>query len=92
MREAIGGGDCDAVTMVRPLLANPNLPNDILAAEAAGKEVYEAEEPCSLCNRCLLAAPEFPVGCLDDRRFEQRYPDRAERYDAMIRELFALYR
>jgi 2,4-dienoyl-CoA reductase-like NADH-dependent reductase (Old Yellow Enzyme family) len=91
IRDAITSGDCDAVTMVRPLLANPDLPKLILAAEAAGSQAYEPDEPCSLCNRCLLAAPEFPVGCLDDRRYEQRYPDPAQRYDAMIKELFALY-
>lgn len=92
IREAIASGDCDAVTMVRPLLANPDLPNKILAAEAAGQEDYQADKPCSLCNRCLLAAPEFPVGCLDDRRFEDAYPNPVARYDAMIRALFALYR
>jgi 2,4-dienoyl-CoA reductase (NADPH2) len=78
--------------MVRPLLANPDLPAKILAAEDRGETDYEAAEPCSLCNRCLLAAAEFPVGCLDDRRFEQRYPDPQARYDAMIEELFDLYR
>jgi 2,4-dienoyl-CoA reductase-like NADH-dependent reductase (Old Yellow Enzyme family) len=91
IRDAIAVGDCDAVTMVRSLLANPNLPNEILAAEAQGKVDYEAEEPCSLCNRCLLAAPEFPVGCLDDRRYTKRHPNPIERYDAMIKDLFALY-
>jgi 2,4-dienoyl-CoA reductase-like NADH-dependent reductase (Old Yellow Enzyme family) len=91
IRDAIAVGDCDAVTMVRSLLANPNLPQEILAAEADGKADYEPGEPCSLCNRCLLAAPEFPVGCLDDRRYENRYPNPVERYDAMIKDLFALY-
>ena len=86
------GGACDAVTMVRPLLANPELPKEILAAEQAGRDDYEAEEPCSLCNRCLLAAPKFPVGCLDERRYEKRYPDPEERYDAMMNDLFDLYR
>jgi len=92
IRDAIESGDCDAVTMVRPLLANPDLPKHILAAEAAGEANYEADEPCSLCNRCLLAAPEFPVGCLDDRRYEQRHQDPFKRYDAMIKDLFALYK
>jgi hypothetical protein len=80
------------VTMVRPLLANPSLPVKILAAEAEGASDYEANEPCSLCNRCLLAAPEFPVGCLDERRFEGQYPDYKARYDAMIAKVFELYR
>jgi 2,4-dienoyl-CoA reductase-like NADH-dependent reductase (Old Yellow Enzyme family) len=92
IRQAITAGDCDAVTMARPLLANPDLPCEILAAEAAGRDDYQAKEPCSLCNRCLLAAPEFPVGCLDDRRYVARYSDPSTRYDAMIHDLFALYR
>lgn len=92
IREAIASGDCDAVTMVRPLIANPDLPKAILRAEAQGADDFAAEEPCSLCNRCLLAAPEFPVGCLDDRRYEQRIPDPVKRYDAMIKDLFDLYR
>lgn len=92
IRDAIASGDCDAVTMVRPLLANPTLPRAIVAAELAGADDYVADEPCSLCNRCLLAAPEFPVGCLDDRRLERAYPQPAERYDEMMRRLFALYR
>jgi 2,4-dienoyl-CoA reductase-like NADH-dependent reductase (Old Yellow Enzyme family) len=91
IRDAITSGDCDAVTMVRPLLANPDLPMQILKAEADGEPDYEADEPCSLCNRCLLAAPEFPVGCLDERRYRARFPDPAACYDEMIKELFALY-
>jgi 2,4-dienoyl-CoA reductase (NADPH2) len=92
IRDAIASGDCDAVTMVRPLLANPDLPKLILKAEADGEHDFAAKEPCSLCNRCLLAAPEFPVGCLDDRRYERRFHDPVKRYDAMIRDLFALYK
>jgi 2,4-dienoyl-CoA reductase-like NADH-dependent reductase (Old Yellow Enzyme family) len=90
IRVAITNGDCDAVTMVRPLLANPDLPSKILKAEANGAADYEADEPCTLCNRCLLAAPEFPVGCLDERRFKH-IPKTAARYDEMMRQLFALY-
>src|SRR5262249_20349607 len=92
IRDAIMSGDCDAVSMVRPLLANRDLPIRILKAEAAGELEYEAEEPCSLCNRCLLAAPEFPVGCLDERRYQRRFPDPAACHDEMIKELFALYK
>ncbi|HLH87552.1 MAG TPA: hypothetical protein VKX28_03760 [Xanthobacteraceae bacterium] len=92
IRDAIVRGDCDAVTMVRPLLANPTLPREIVQAELAGAEDYVADEPCSLCNRCLLAAPEFPVGCLDDRRLEGAFPRLTDRYDEMMRRLFALYR
>jgi 2,4-dienoyl-CoA reductase (NADPH2) len=91
IRDAIAKEDCDAVTMVRPLLANPTLPTKILAAEKAGAGDYEAEEPCTLCNRCLLAAPEFPVGCLDERRYQNESSIYSVQYDCMIRNLFKLY-
>jgi len=91
IRRTILNDDCDAVTMVRPLIANPDLPRCIVEAEKRDLADYEASEPCSLCNRCLLAAPEFPVGCLDERRYEARFPDPLQRYEAMMRELFALY-
>jgi hypothetical protein len=32
------------------------------------------------------------VGCLDDRRLERAFPQLAERYDEMMRRLFAFYR
>ncbi|WP_051334814.1 NADH:flavin oxidoreductase [Bradyrhizobium sp. Ai1a-2] len=92
IRRVILNGDCDAVTMVRPLIANPCLPLFILKAEEDGLTDYESPEPCSLCNRCLLAAPEFPVGCLDERRYEARFPDPIERYEEMMRQLFSLYK
>jgi hypothetical protein len=48
--------------------------------------------PAHYATAAFLVAPEFPVGCLDDRRFEQRYTDPQARYNAMIEELFDLYR
>jgi hypothetical protein len=78
--------------MMRPLLANPNLPAEILAAEERGDADYHANEPCTLCNRCLLAAAEFPVGCLDDRRLASAFPNPRDRFDEMVERIFDFYR
>lgn len=91
IEQAILSGDCDAVTIARPLLANPNLPNDIRAAVAAGNQHYQPQRPCTLCNRCLLAVIEHPLGCYDESRFAQTHPDPNDRYDAMISGVMGLY-
>jgi 2,4-dienoyl-CoA reductase (NADPH2) len=67
-----------AVSIARPLLANPDLVNQW----AAGAD--RAERPCSFCNRCLYHAPEDPLGCYDDRRFDS--------YDSMVAQLMSIYR
>jgi 2,4-dienoyl-CoA reductase-like NADH-dependent reductase (Old Yellow Enzyme family) len=74
-------GAADAVTMARPLLANPNLPRD-LAAGWSGP----VNPPCSCCNRCLVNVLEHPLGCYDESRFEGRGGR-----DAMLRELFEIF-
>lgn len=91
IEQAIDSGDCDAVTIARPLLANPNLPNEIRAAVAAGDRRYRPERPCTLCNRCLLAVVEHPLGCYDDSRYAPDHPDPDDRYDAMIAGVMRLY-
>lgn len=78
IRDAIDRGDCDAVTMARPLLANPDLPKLF----AAGKD--RADRPCTYCNECLLRVLEDPLGCYDVSRFEG---DR----EAMLRSVMAFY-
>ena len=77
IREAIARGDCDAVSIARPLMANPDLPHMF----ASGKNT--AERPCSYCNRCLVNVLDHPLGCYD----ESRYPS----YDAMMEELMGFY-
>ncbi len=76
------------------MLANPGLPGQLVAASKAGDMEFEPKDaPCTLCNRCLLAAPEFPLGCLDESRLENEFPDdREERFLAMIERVFDLYR
>jgi 2,4-dienoyl-CoA reductase (NADPH2) len=85
IEDAINGGDCDAVTIARPLVANPTLPNDMLDAFENGKSEFCPDRPCSLCNRCLLSVLEHPFGCYDERR----YPGD---YDGMIEAVMKIYR
>jgi 2,4-dienoyl-CoA reductase (NADPH2) len=56
---------CAAVSIARPLLANPDLAN-LLRCGASGPE-----EPCSYCNKCLLNVIEHPPACDDERRFKK---------------------
>jgi 2,4-dienoyl-CoA reductase-like NADH-dependent reductase (Old Yellow Enzyme family) len=66
IRKAIDDGDCDAVTIGRPLIANPNLPQ--LFADGRDR----APRPCTYSNKCLFATLEAPLGCYDERRFDSR--------------------
>jgi 2,4-dienoyl-CoA reductase (NADPH2) len=74
---AITRGDCDAVTIARPLIAN----NDLVQQFARG--VGRPERPCTYCNACLVNAVENPLGCYD----ESRYPSRA----AMVQEILSVF-
>jgi 2,4-dienoyl-CoA reductase-like NADH-dependent reductase (Old Yellow Enzyme family) len=67
IRAAITGGSCDAVSIGRPLLANPNLP----LMFAQGRD--EAPEPCTFCNKCLVRVLEDPLGCYELSRFGNDY-------------------
>ena len=78
VRTAIQAGQCDAVSIARPLVAN----NDLVKQWAAGRD--RAERPCSYCNKCLVHVVEHPLGCYD----ESRYPSR----DAMLAEVLSVYR
>ena len=79
IRGAIERGDCDAVTIARPLIANP----DLVRIFAAARD--RPERPCTYCNKCLVNVIENPLGCYDESRFDD---DR----EAMIREVMAVYR
>jgi 2,4-dienoyl-CoA reductase (NADPH2) len=78
IREAITSGGCDAVSIARPLLANPDLPRMF----AAGHD--EPPRPCTFCNKCLLHVIEDPLGCYEEARFDG---DR----ERMMRELLAFF-
>jgi 2,4-dienoyl-CoA reductase-like NADH-dependent reductase (Old Yellow Enzyme family) len=77
IRRAITEAACDAVTIARPLIANP----DLVAIYAAGKDV--PDRPCTYCNKCLINVLEHPLGCYE----ESRYPS----YDAMIDEVMSIF-
>jgi len=78
IEEAIERGDCDAVSAARPLIANNDMVNQF--AQGIGRPV----KPCTYCNKCLVNAPENPLGCYDETRFPNR--------DAMIQEILSVYR
>jgi 2,4-dienoyl-CoA reductase-like NADH-dependent reductase (Old Yellow Enzyme family) len=63
---AIERGDCDAVTIGRPLVANP----DLVRHFEAGRD--RAPLPCTYCNRCLFNFIENPLGCYEPDRFDSR--------------------
>ena len=77
IRNAISAGDCDAVSIARPLVAN----NDLVHQFAAGRD--RPLKPCSYCNKCLVNVIENPLGCYDEDRFDSR--------EEMIREIMSVY-
>ena len=64
IRDAIARGDCDGVSIARPLVAN----NDLVNQFAAGKD--RADKPCTYCNKCLVHVVEHPIGCYEVSRFD----------------------
>ena len=74
---ALDRRDCDAVSIARPLLANPDL------VEVFRRGQDRADRPCTFCNRCLAHVVKDPLGCYD----ESRYPSRA----AMIAEIMSVF-
>src|SRR5215472_3666230 len=77
---ALRDGACDAVSIARPLLANPDLPRDLQTWDGP-------QDPlCSYCNRCLANVLEHPLGCYDEDRFTDRGG-----YDAMIVKVMSIF-
>jgi 2,4-dienoyl-CoA reductase (NADPH2) len=77
IRAAIERGDCDAVSVARPLVAN----NDLVQMFARGLD--KAPAPCTYCNKCLVNVVENPLGCYDERRFRSR--------DEMVAQIMSVY-
>ena len=75
--KAIEDGSVDGVTMGRPLIANPDLPN--LFREGRDR----APKPCTYCNKCLINFVESPLGCYEEARYDSR--------EAMVREIVSVY-
>lgn len=75
--KALQAGDCDAVSIARPLIAN----NNLVEIFRSGKD--RADKPCTYCNRCLVNVIENPLGCYDETRFPSR--------EAMIAQIMSVY-
>jgi 2,4-dienoyl-CoA reductase (NADPH2) len=78
IRKAIEGGHCDAVSMARPLIANHDLPKIF----AQGKDL--PDRPCTYCNKCLVYAIAYPLGCYEVARYDGDY-------DKMIEEIMSVF-
>lgn len=74
---AIERGDCDGVTIARPLVAN----RDLVRLFEQGHDA--PPRPCTYCNKCLFNFLENPLGCYEEARFGSR--------DEMIREILSVY-
>ena len=77
IRAAIDGGQCDAVSMARSLIANPDMPH-MFAAGADRPPV-----PCTYCNKCLVNVIENPLGCYDETRYTTR--------EAMVKDILSVF-
>jgi 2,4-dienoyl-CoA reductase (NADPH2) len=77
IRQALTSGACDAVSIARPLIANNNL------VEMFSSGVDHPPVPCTYCNKCLVNAPENPLGCYEESRFSSR--------DEMVREIMTVF-
>jgi 2,4-dienoyl-CoA reductase-like NADH-dependent reductase (Old Yellow Enzyme family) len=66
IREALGAGRCDIVSIARGLLANP----DLVHKFAQGQD--RPERPCTYCNKCAVNALLYPLACWEEARFDSR--------------------
>jgi 2,4-dienoyl-CoA reductase (NADPH2) len=77
IRQAIGKGDCDAVSIARSLIAN----NNLVQLFAAGYD--RPPQPCTYCNKCLVNVLENPIGCYEESRYHSR--------EEMIAEIMSVF-
>ena len=77
--EVIERGDCDAVSIARPLIAN----NDLVRYFERGEEVPENKR-CTYCNKCLVNTLKNPLGCYELLRYDGDY-------DAMVKEIMSVF-
>jgi hypothetical protein len=75
----IESGDCDAVSIARPLVAN----NEMVKYFERGEEVPEKKR-CTYCNKCLMNVLENPLGCYELSRYDGDY-------EAMIKEVMTVF-
>jgi len=74
---ALRRGDCDAVSIARPLIAN----NDLVQVFQRGQD--RADRPCTYCNKCLVNVVENPLGCYERSRFDS--------HEAMIEQIMSVF-
>jgi 2,4-dienoyl-CoA reductase-like NADH-dependent reductase (Old Yellow Enzyme family) len=74
---ALDRGDCDAVSIARPLIAN----NDLVEVFRRGQE--RPDRPCTYCNKCLANVVKNPLGCYEESRFPSR--------EAMLAEIMSVF-
>jgi 2,4-dienoyl-CoA reductase (NADPH2) len=74
---ALARGDCDGVTIGRPLIANP----DLVRLWETGHD--RPPRPCTYSNKCLINQLENPLGCYDESRYASR--------EEMVREILSVY-
>jgi 2,4-dienoyl-CoA reductase (NADPH2) len=77
IRDVISQKKADAVTIARPLLANPNL------VQLFEQGHNRPPRPCTYCNKCLIEALQYPLACYEPERFDSR--------QAMIDQILAIY-
>jgi 2,4-dienoyl-CoA reductase-like NADH-dependent reductase (Old Yellow Enzyme family) len=77
IRAAIQRGECHAVSIARPLVAN----NDLVQMFASGLD--RPPNACTYCNKCLVNALENPMGCYEQSRFASR--------EEMVREILSVF-
>jgi 2,4-dienoyl-CoA reductase-like NADH-dependent reductase (Old Yellow Enzyme family) len=78
VRDGLNQSVFDAVAIARSLVASP----DLVEQWAAGAD--RPAVPCTYCNKCLVNAPENPMGCYELSRFPSR--------EAMVDQLMSIYR
>ena len=74
---AIDRGDCDMVSIARPLVAN----NDLVQIWARGQD--KPDKVCTYCNKCLANVIENPLGCYEESRFPSR--------EAMLAQIMSVF-
>jgi 2,4-dienoyl-CoA reductase-like NADH-dependent reductase (Old Yellow Enzyme family) len=74
---AIRRGDCDAVSIARPLIAN----NDLVQVFTQGQD--RPDRPCTYCNKCLVNVVENPLGCYEPARFAS--------HEAMVAQIMSVF-
>ena len=68
IQSAVRSARCDAVSLARSLIANPDLVSEYFA-----KGKPQPDNPCTFCNRCVGRTATHPLGCYDVSRFGGDY-------------------